>query len=143
MLVSFHLQRHMGDFVIQVGGGMWGRIFKNTSSFCPQVYGPCILLVVISWVPFWLNREATSDRITLGRVNMVLLHGYGSNIVLMAIYFIYNNQKSCKFMLSMIQQKNASSLQRSLEIVSNKYVSRHHHCSDNDLPGLRSKKRPA
>ena len=37
----------MGDFVI-------------------QVYGPCILLVVISWVSFWLNREATSDRISLG-----------------------------------------------------------------------------
>lgn len=47
LLVSFHLQRHMGDFVI-------------------QVYGPCILLVVISWVSFWLNREATSDRISLG-----------------------------------------------------------------------------
>ncbi len=31
-----------------------------------QVYGPCILLVVISWVSFWLNREATSDRISLG-----------------------------------------------------------------------------
>ena len=30
------------------------------------MYGPCILIVVISWVPFWLNREATSDRITLG-----------------------------------------------------------------------------
>merc|ERR1719422_2630624 len=47
LLVSFHLQRHMGDFVI-------------------QVYGPCILLVVISWVSFWLNREATSNRISLG-----------------------------------------------------------------------------
>ena len=47
LLVSFHLQRHMGNFVI-------------------QVYGPCMLLVVISWVSFWLNREATSDRITLG-----------------------------------------------------------------------------
>merc|ERR1719422_1221798 len=47
LLVSFHLKRHMGDFVI-------------------QVYGPCILLVVISWVSFWLNREATSDRISLG-----------------------------------------------------------------------------
>ena len=31
-----------------------------------QVYGPCMLLVVISWVSFWLNREATSDRISLG-----------------------------------------------------------------------------
>ena len=34
--------------------------------FDVQVYGPCILLVVISWVSFWLNREATSDRISLG-----------------------------------------------------------------------------
>merc|ERR1719361_2742479 len=47
LIVSFHLQRHMGNFVI-------------------QVYGPCVLLVVISWVSFWLNREATSDRISLG-----------------------------------------------------------------------------
>eukprot|EP00095_Tigriopus_kingsejongensis_P011181 maker-scaffold456_size166325-snap-gene-0.27 protein:Tk11181 transcript:maker-scaffold456_size166325-snap-gene-0.27-mRNA-1 annotation:"gaba-gated ion channel grd isoform x2" len=47
LIVGFHLQRHMGNFVI-------------------QVYGPCVLLVVISWVSFWLNREATSDRISLG-----------------------------------------------------------------------------
>ncbi|KAK3853797.1 hypothetical protein Pcinc_039679 [Petrolisthes cinctipes] len=44
---GFYLQRHMGNFLI-------------------QVYGPCILLVVLSWVSFWLNREATSDRISLG-----------------------------------------------------------------------------
>ncbi|XP_037087543.1 gamma-aminobutyric acid receptor alpha-like [Pollicipes pollicipes] len=44
---SFHLRRHMGNFMI-------------------QVYGPCVLLVVLSWVSFWLNREATSDRISLG-----------------------------------------------------------------------------
>jgi hypothetical protein len=25
-----------------------------------------MLLVVISWVSFWLNREATNDRISLG-----------------------------------------------------------------------------
>ncbi|XP_071545500.1 gamma-aminobutyric acid receptor alpha-like [Panulirus ornatus] len=47
LLASFHLQRHMGNFMI-------------------TVYGPCVLLVVLSWVSFWLNREATSDRISLG-----------------------------------------------------------------------------
>ncbi|XP_015512995.1 gamma-aminobutyric acid receptor alpha-like [Neodiprion virginianus] len=47
LMVSFHLQRHMGNFLI-------------------QVYGPCILLVVLSWVSFWLNREATADRVSLG-----------------------------------------------------------------------------
>lgn len=45
--VHFHLKRHMGNFMI-------------------QVYGPCVLLVVLSWVSFWLNREATADRISLG-----------------------------------------------------------------------------
>lgn len=47
LLVSFHLKRHMGNFLI-------------------QVYGPCVLLVVLSWVSFWLNREATADRVSLG-----------------------------------------------------------------------------
>lgn len=45
--VHFNLHRHMGSFLI-------------------QVYGPCILLVVLSWVSFWLNREATADRVSLG-----------------------------------------------------------------------------
>jgi len=44
---QFNLRRHMGSFLI-------------------QVYGPCILLVVLSWVSFWINREATADRISLG-----------------------------------------------------------------------------
>ncbi|RXG68468.1 Gamma-aminobutyric acid receptor subunit alpha-6 [Armadillidium vulgare] len=45
--VNFILQRHTGYFLI-------------------QVYVPCILIVVLSWVSFWINREATSDRIGLG-----------------------------------------------------------------------------
>jgi gamma-aminobutyric acid receptor subunit alpha len=32
-----------------------------------KVYVPCTLIVVLSWVGFWLNREATSDRVTLGK----------------------------------------------------------------------------
>uniref|UniRef100_A0A1I8F8U2 Neur_chan_LBD domain-containing protein n=1 Tax=Macrostomum lignano TaxID=282301 RepID=A0A1I8F8U2_9PLAT len=31
-----------------------------------QVYLPCSLLVVLSWVSFWINREATADRVSLG-----------------------------------------------------------------------------
>ncbi|XP_023328188.1 gamma-aminobutyric acid receptor alpha-like [Eurytemora carolleeae] len=45
--VVFLLQRHTGYFLI-------------------QVYVPCTLIVILSWVGFWLNREATSDRVTLG-----------------------------------------------------------------------------
>ncbi|XP_072161193.1 gamma-aminobutyric acid receptor alpha-like isoform X2 [Bemisia tabaci] len=54
LLVQFHLQRHMGNFLI-------------------QVYGPCILLVVLSWVSFWLNREATADRVSLGIMTMLTM----------------------------------------------------------------------
>ncbi len=31
-----------------------------------QIYLPSILIVVISWVSFWLNREATPARVSLG-----------------------------------------------------------------------------
>jgi gamma-aminobutyric acid receptor subunit alpha len=30
-----------------------------------QVYVPCILIVILSWVSFWIHREATSDRVGL------------------------------------------------------------------------------
>ncbi|GFY77683.1 gamma-aminobutyric acid receptor alpha-like [Trichonephila inaurata madagascariensis] len=46
-MVSFHLKRHMGYFII-------------------EVYAPCTMLVVLSWVAFWINREATADRVALG-----------------------------------------------------------------------------
>lgn len=46
--VNFNLQRHTGYFLI-------------------QVYVPCILIVVLSWVSFWIHREATSDRVGLGK----------------------------------------------------------------------------
>jgi len=45
--VDFKLSRHLGYFLI-------------------NVYVPCCLLVILSWVAFWINREATADRIALG-----------------------------------------------------------------------------
>ncbi|XP_025833300.1 gamma-aminobutyric acid receptor subunit alpha-6 [Agrilus planipennis] len=52
--VSFNLQRHAGYFLI-------------------QVYVPCILIVVLSWVSFWIHREATSDRVGLGITTVLTL----------------------------------------------------------------------
>ena len=45
--VRFVLRRHMGYFLI-------------------NVYIPCSMLVTVSWIGFWINREATEDRIALG-----------------------------------------------------------------------------
>ncbi|XP_067949719.1 gamma-aminobutyric acid receptor subunit alpha-1-like [Watersipora subatra] len=47
LTVTFKLKRRMGYFLL-------------------QIYVPSILLVTMSWVTFWLNREATSDRVGLG-----------------------------------------------------------------------------
>ncbi|XP_064482178.1 gamma-aminobutyric acid receptor alpha-like isoform X2 [Ornithodoros turicata] len=56
--VNFNLQRHMGYFLI-------------------QVYVPCILIVVLSWVSFWINREATADRVGLGITTVLTLSTFG------------------------------------------------------------------
>lgn len=48
LFAYFVLERHMGYFLI-------------------NIYIPCSLMVVLSWVSFWINREATADRIALGR----------------------------------------------------------------------------
>ncbi len=57
LYVSFKLKRHMGYFMI-------------------NVYVPCSLLVIISFVGFWINREATADRISLGEIyfTVFILH---------------------------------------------------------------------
>ncbi|XP_046553483.1 gamma-aminobutyric acid receptor alpha-like isoform X2 [Haliotis rubra] len=52
--VKFHLYRHAGYFII-------------------QVYVPCALLVILSWVAFWINREATADRIALGTLTVLTM----------------------------------------------------------------------
>ena len=46
----------------------WGQCWWPSSPIVSKVYLPCALIVVLSWVGFWLNREATSDRVTLGEV---------------------------------------------------------------------------
>ncbi|XP_028968513.1 gamma-aminobutyric acid receptor alpha-like [Galendromus occidentalis] len=60
LVVYFNLHRHMGYFLI-------------------QVYVPCVLLVVLSWVSFWINREATADRVGLGMTTVLTLSTFGSD----------------------------------------------------------------
>lgn len=45
--LSFLLERHIGYFIF-------------------QTYLPSILIVMLSWVSFWINHEATSARVALG-----------------------------------------------------------------------------
>ena len=88
--VVFLLQRHTGYFLIQV---KWWTLsifsVKNNQSL--QVYVPCTLIVVLSWVGFWLNREATSDRVGLGeKLNDWLL------TMTMAMHYITISRHHCR-----------------------------------------------
>ena len=47
--ISFNLQRNIGYFIF-------------------QTYLPSILIVMLSWVSFWINHEATSARVALGKL---------------------------------------------------------------------------
>lgn len=47
MSVYFNLSRRMGYFTI-------------------QTYIPCTLIVVLSWVSFWINKDAVPARTSLG-----------------------------------------------------------------------------
>nr|WGW19942.1 cationic GABAA receptor subunit alpha-like [Procambarus clarkii] len=49
------------------------NLSRSAGYFLIQVYVPCILIVVLSWVSFWINREATSDRVGLGITTVLTL----------------------------------------------------------------------
>lgn len=51
--LSFKLQRNIGYFVF-------------------QTYLPSILIVMLSWVSFWINHEATSARVALGEKKSIV-----------------------------------------------------------------------
>ncbi|XP_017769896.1 PREDICTED: gamma-aminobutyric acid receptor alpha-like isoform X2 [Nicrophorus vespilloides] len=67
---NFTFRRREGDFsVLQVSFNLQ----RHTGYFLIQVYVPCILIVVLSWVSFWIHREATSDRVGLGITTVLTL----------------------------------------------------------------------
>ena len=42
------------------------KLQRNIGYFIFQTYLPSILIVMLSWVSFWINHEATSARVALG-----------------------------------------------------------------------------
>ena len=42
------------------------KLYRNVGYFIFQTYLPSILIVMLSWVSFWINHEATSARVALG-----------------------------------------------------------------------------
>ncbi|VDM83624.1 unnamed protein product [Strongylus vulgaris] len=42
------------------------QLQRSVGYFIFQTYLPCVLIVMLSWVSFWINHEATSARVALG-----------------------------------------------------------------------------
>ncbi|VBB34762.1 unnamed protein product, partial [Acanthocheilonema viteae] len=49
------------------------NIVLSSGFYVIQVYLPCILIVVISWVSFWLNRDATPARVALSVLTILTM----------------------------------------------------------------------
>uniref|UniRef100_A0A914R7S6 Neurotransmitter-gated ion-channel ligand-binding domain-containing protein n=1 Tax=Parascaris equorum TaxID=6256 RepID=A0A914R7S6_PAREQ len=60
-LIYFKLQRQQGFYIL-------------------QIYTPCTLIVVMSWVSFWINKEASPARVALGIMTVLSMStlGFGS-----------------------------------------------------------------
>ena len=53
-----------GDYVVMT---VYFDLSRRMGYFTIQTYIPCILTVVLSWVSFWIKKDATPARTALGR----------------------------------------------------------------------------
>ena len=69
-----HVDNKLLVEIIHTFIGAYQRLFlkftlrRNIGYFVFQTYLPCILIVMLSWVSFWINHEATSARVALGKL---------------------------------------------------------------------------
>lgn len=54
---------HTGDYVVMT---VYFDLSRRMGYFTIQTYIPCILTVVLSWVSFWIKKDATPARTALG-----------------------------------------------------------------------------
>ncbi|KAL4002467.1 cation transporter family protein [Acanthocheilonema viteae] len=65
--------------IVRTATGAYQRLtlafhFKRSAGyFIFQTYLPCILIVMLSWVSFWINHEATSARVALGTTTVLTM----------------------------------------------------------------------
>jgi len=53
----------LGDYVVMT---VYFDLSRRMGYFTIQTYIPCILTVVLSWVSFWIKKDATPARTALG-----------------------------------------------------------------------------
>uniref|UniRef100_A0A1I8H6R7 Neur_chan_memb domain-containing protein n=1 Tax=Macrostomum lignano TaxID=282301 RepID=A0A1I8H6R7_9PLAT len=65
--VDFILQRDIGYFIIQVRAA----VILGDNPYA--VYIPTVLIVILSWVAFWINTEAIPARVSLGLLTVLTM----------------------------------------------------------------------
>nr|CDJ82564.1 Neurotransmitter-gated ion-channel ligand-binding and Neurotransmitter-gated ion-channel transmembrane region domain containing protein [Haemonchus contortus] len=60
--LSDHREIHRNISVLKV----YFKLQRQQGYYVLQIYTPCTLLVVMSWVSFWINKEASPARVALG-----------------------------------------------------------------------------
>lgn len=74
--VNFHLSGFI--FIFQLLGN-YSRLatefeFKrSTGYYIPQVYTPCTMIVILSWISFWLNRGSANVRLTICAISLLIM----------------------------------------------------------------------
>lgn len=63
MIFYFFARAHTGDYVVMT---VYFDLSRRMGYFTIQTYIPCILTVVLSWVSFWIKKDATPARTALG-----------------------------------------------------------------------------
>lgn len=58
-----------GDYVVMT---VYFDLSRRMGYFTIQTYIPCILTVVLSWVSFWINKDAAPARTALGKEQLIL-----------------------------------------------------------------------
>lgn len=53
-----------GDYVVLT---VFFDLSRRMGYFTIQTYIPCTLIVVLSWVSFWINKDAVPARTSLGK----------------------------------------------------------------------------
>lgn len=57
-----------GDYVVMT---IYFDLSRRMGYFTIQTYIPCILTVVLSWVSFWIKKDATPARTALGKLLII------------------------------------------------------------------------
>lgn len=60
----------LGDYVVMT---VYFDLSRRMGYFTIQTYIPCTLIVVLSWVSFWINKDAVPARTSLGETQFFVL----------------------------------------------------------------------